>query len=305
MKKNSLLLAGVMLLLACHSSQEKTTERELRPKSPVEISRIENGSIDDELILSATSVYLRRNSVTSSIPGFITRVNIRLGDHVKKGQILYQLESKERKALGQDITKVDPSLSGFGIIQIKAPASGIVTTFDKQQTGEYVLEGAPLCTISESRDLAFQVNVPFEYSAVVKPGKKCVITLPDSSRYQAIITTPLTSMNLTAQTQTLLAKPVESLFLPENLMAKVGVIKGISSNGQIVSRNCVLSDEMMKEFWVMQLINDSTAVKVPVRLGSHNSKKAEILSPKFPADARLVTNGNYGLPDTALVNIVK
>lgn len=305
MKTINILLIGSLLLSACHSKQTDNSEKNQKPKTLVKVTQIYIGAISDDLVLSATSVYLRRNSVTSSIAGFITRVNIKLGDRVQKGQILYQLESKERKALGQDISKVDPSLAGFGVIQVKAPASGLITTFDKQQTGEYILEGTQLCTIAESRDLAFQVNVPYEFSSIVKPGKECLITLPDNSRHQARITTPLTTMNVTAQTQTLLAKPEDGLFLPENLLAKVQVSKTGNGKHQILPKSCVLSDEMMKSFWVMKLINDSTAVKVPVQTGNKNTKEIEIISPNLQPTDRILVTGNYGLADTALVNVVK
>ncbi len=305
MKTINILLIGSLLLSACHSKQTDNNEKTQKPKTLVKVTQIHIGAISDDLVLSATSVYLRRNSVTSSIAGFITRVNIKLGDRVQKGQILYQLESKERKALGQDISKVDPSLAGFGVIQVKAPASGLITTFDKQQTGEYILEGTQLCTIAESRDLAFQVNVPYEFSSIVKPGKECLITLPDNSRHQARITTPLTTMNVTAQTQTLLAKPEDGLFLPENLLAKVQVSKTGNGKHQILPKSCVLSDEMMKSFWVMKLINDSTAVKIPVQTGNKNTKEIEIISPNLQPTDRILVTGNYGLADTALVNVVK
>ncbi|MHB1177863.1 MAG: hypothetical protein ACYCZO_05970, partial [Daejeonella sp.] len=117
------------------------------------------------------------------------------------------------------------------------------------------------------------------------------------------ITTPLTSMNAASQTQTLLAKPDAALFLPENLIAKIEISRGTGGSGQILPKECILSDEMMKAFWVMKLINDSTAVKVPVEVGNNNTKTVEIRSPQFnPAD-RIIITGNYGLPDTALVSV--
>jgi multidrug efflux pump subunit AcrA (membrane-fusion protein) len=305
MKKRNILIFISLLITACHTNQDETGEKEQKPKTQVQVTTIRRGNISDDLVLSATSVYLRRNSVTSSIPGFITRVNVKLGDRVRKGQVLYSLESKERKALGQDISKIDPSLQGFGLIDVKAPASGIVTTFDKQQTGEYVLEGTALCTIAESHDLAFEVNVPYEFSAIVKPGKQCLITLPDNSTHKATITTPLTTMNITAQTQTLLAKPEESLFLPENLLAKVQVSRTGTGEHQVLPKSCVLSDEMMKSFWVMKLQNDSTAIKVPVQTGNKNSREIEIISPVFQSGERIISSGNYGLTDTASIRIVK
>ena len=288
--------------IACKT---KPTEEEaiVAPKSPVQISTIRIGEIDDNLLLSATTIYLNRNVITAEIPAFITKVNIRLGDKVIKGQILYELQTKESKALGKQSFNIDTSITHIGIIKIYAPASGIISTFDKQQTGDYVLEGTQLCTIAESNDLAFQVNVPYEYTQFTKVGNPCTITLPDNSVHSAIITTPLTAMNSLAQTQTILAKCKESLFLPENLIVKIQVIKNMKGNKQIVSKPCVLSDEMMQEFWVMKLINDSTAVKVPVIIGNKNDKEIEINSPKFNSDDKIIISGNYGLTDTASVKI--
>jgi multidrug efflux pump subunit AcrA (membrane-fusion protein) len=303
MKIHKIILAYSIILSACHAPST-TDQNPEKPKTNVQVTAIGSGEIKNDLVLSATSVYLRRNSVTSPMAAFITNVYVKLGDHVQKGQTIYLLESKERKALGSDISKVDASLKGFGIIQVKAPASGIITTFDKQQTGEYILEGTQLCTIAENQFLAFQVNVPYEYSNIVKPGKKCLIVLPDMSVHNAIITTPLASMNVTAQTETLLAKPDQSIFLPENLLAKVQVSPTNLGKQQVLPRSAVLSDELLKQFWVMKMQNDSTAVKVPVTLGNKNSGEIEILSPKFNSGDRIITSGNYGLADTALVNII-
>lgn len=304
MKKLHLLFAFCITLViyACNNAED-ASEVEANPKIPVEVVAISKGSVSNNLELSATSIYLRRNMVTAPIAAFITRVNVRLGERVSKGQVLYELESKERRALGSSVTKIDSSLKGFGLIKVKATASGVVSTFDKQQPGEYILEGTTLCTIAESGALAFQVNVPYEFSGLVRPGKRCVIILPDDSRHPSTITTPLTSMNMLAQTQTLLAKPDNGLFLPENLIAKVEISRGTVGNQQVLPKSCILSDEMMKEFWIMKLINDSTAVKVPVKLGNKNTEEAEIVSPRFGPSDRIIVTGNYGLPDTALVSI--
>ncbi len=303
-KKNIYSLLLLVLFAACANKQQ-VEESLIVPKSPVEIANIRMGSIDDNLTLSATTVYLKRNVITAEIPAFITKVNIHLGDKVSKGEVLYELQTKESKALGKQIISADTSLAHFGFIKIYSPASGIISTFDKQQTGDYVLEGTQLCTIAESSDLAFQINVPYEFSEFTKTGSKCTITLPDNSVHPATITTPLTAMNTLAQTQTILAKSSDILFLPENLIVKVQIIKKETSNKQILVKDGVLSDEMMQEFWVMKLINDSTAVKVNVVVGNRSEKEVEINSPLFNVNDRIIINGNYGLADTAYVKVTK
>ncbi|MFM9945187.1 MAG: efflux RND transporter periplasmic adaptor subunit [Bacteroidia bacterium] len=292
-------------LASCGSKKETQAEQTIAPKTPVEVVSISNGSINDELTLFGTTIYLKRNLVTASIPAFITQVNVKLGDRVNKGDVLYILQSKESRALGNDVSKIDSTLKNFGVIKVTASATGIITTLDKQQSGDYVLEGTQLCTIAESSDLVFQVNVPYEFTAYTKTGNSCTLILPDNTEHSAIFTKALTAMNVTAQTQTILAKSNVNLFLPENMMVKVNIIKGTQSKKQVLPKSCVLSDEMMKDFWVMKLINDSTAIKIPVTVGNKNSERIEIVSPKFEATDKIINKGNYGLPDTALVSILK
>jgi hypothetical protein len=298
-------IALALLLASCGSKTETQTEQTAAPKTPVEVVSISNGSINDELTLFGTTIYLKRNLVTASIPAFITEVNVKLGDRVNKGDVLYVLQSKESRALGTDVSKIDSTLKNFGVIKVTASATGIISTLDKQQPGDYVLEGTQLCTIAESNDLVFQVNVPYEFTAYTKTGNSCTLILPDNSQYSATFTKALTAMNVTAQTQTILAKCNENLFLPENMMVKVAINKGTQSKKQVLPKSCVLSDEMMKEFWVMKLINDSTAIKIPVAVGNKNSERIEVVSPKFETTDKIISKGNYGLPDTALVITIK
>lgn len=307
MKKTNIffLIVLILVLVSCRSKTEIQSEEATIPKTSVEVVSISSGTINDELILFGTTTYLKRNIVTAPIPAFIANVYVKLGDRVSKGDVLYVLQSKENRAIGNDVAKIDSTLKNFGIIKVTASATGIISTLDKQQAGDYVLEGAQLCTIAESNDLVFQVNVPYEYTSYTKPGNSCTIILPDNSHYVANFTKALTAMNISSQTQTFLAKSNDDLFLPENMMLKVSVSKGTLNKKQVLPKSCVLSDEMMKEFWVMKLINDSTAIKTSVTIGNRNSEQIEILYPQFNLTDKIISKGNYGLPDTAYVTISK
>ncbi len=301
------LIVIILVNVAISSCRRTSLDEEstIKAKVAVEVTGISKGNVKDELTLFANTVYLKRNVVTAPIPAFITQVFIKLGDPVKDGQLLYLLETKERRALGSQAVVPDSSTVAFGKIAIKAPASGIISTLDKQQIGDYVLEGGQLCTIAESNALAFAVNVPFEFAAFAKAGNKCSLVFPDNSRHQATFTTPLTTMNSLAQTQTILAKSDERIFLPENLIVKVIVNKGTEVRQQVLPKACVLTDEMMEKFWVMKLLNDSIAVKIWVTPGIKNRELVEIIVPVFKADDKFLITGNYGLPDTARVTVLK
>jgi hypothetical protein len=305
-KIKSFLTLVIILGIVVSCSQQKTNEEKGHiPRTPVEITSVHKGSISNHLTLFGTTLYLKRNVVTSPIPAFITDVHIKLGDKVNKGDILYNLETKERRALGQQALTSDTSLAAFGKIKVRASFSGIISTLDKQQLGDYVLEGMQLCTIAESNNLAIQVNVPYEYSFLARPGKACTLRLPDGHEVMATITTPLTTMNALAQTQSILAKPNTILFLPENLIVKVILTTSEQKNANLLPKASVLSDEMMQEYWVMKLLNDSTAVKVTVKIGEKSKDEIEIVSPVFKETDKILIKGNYGLADTARVVIIR
>lgn len=295
----------ISVFSGCTAHKEPSGEGGAKPRSTVEVTTVHYGAIGDNLELSGTTVYQRHDVVVASIPAYITKVNCYLGKRVSKGDVLYVLMSKERKALGKDAQLIDNSLSDFGIVNLKASATGVISTFDKQQAGDYVLEGTQLCTVGESGSLAIQVNTPYDFISYATPGKTFQFRLADGTMHKAVITTPLTSVNVPAQTQTIIARPMESLFLPESLVVKVLIRKGDASKKQMLPNSCVQSDEMMNSFWVMKLIDDSTAIKVPVTVGNKNDKDIEILSPQFNTSDQIILTGAYGLPDTALITIAK
>jgi hypothetical protein len=129
--------------------------------------------------------------------------------------------------------------------------------------------------------------------------------LPDSSYINGIIASKLSSVDVISQTQSYVIKPQVNKLLPENLLAIVQITKNTKQKAQVLDKNCVLTDETMDNFWVMKLINDTTAVKVNIIKGISTDSKIEIVSPQFSKEDRLISSGNYGLPDTAFVKIIK
>ena len=113
------------------------------------------------------------------------------------------------------------------------------------------------------------------------------------------------TMDAASQTQGVLLKVSTNHALPENLIGKVRVIKSFKADAHTLPKGCVLADETQNEFWVMKMIDDSTAIKVAVKNGIESADKIEIISPAFPADDRILVTGNYGLSDTAKVQITK
>ena len=85
----------------------------------------------------------------------------------------------------------------------------------------------------------------------------------------------------------------------------IRIIKNTKQKATVLPKTALLANEMQTEFWVMKLMNDSTAVKVFVKKGIETSDKVEITEPMFSEGDRIVFKGNYGLADTAKITVQK
>ena len=127
------------------------------------------------------------------------------------------------------------------------------------------------------------------------------VILPDKERLQGSIFSAMPTIDSISQTQSYSVKVNSTKNIPQNLVAKVKIVKVSKTAAATLPKNSILSDETMSEFWVMKLINDSTAEKIPIKKGLEAGDKVEIISPDFSPKDKILLSGNYGLPDTALV----
>ena len=131
------------------------------------------------------------------------------------------------------------------------------------------------------------------------------MNLPDGEKLIGTITGKMPTMDAGSQTQSIILKVSSNHTLPENLIAKVKIVKSFKNNTTSLPRASVLTNETQTEFWTMKMIDDSTAAKVLIKKGIETNDRIEIVSPKFTTSDRLLVTGNYGLSDTAKVQIVK
>jgi hypothetical protein len=297
-------LIVLFALISCTNNNNKPAQEEsAKVTTPVTVTSVTTGSISKVINMTATSSYLKKNTVKSSATGYITKISCNIGEYVKAGSPLYSIKTKEADALS-NFSKTNPEFAFSGELMIKAPTSGIISEVTKQ-ANDYVADGDDLCVIAEQSSLVFLLNVPFEQNKHAAIGTNCEIVLPDSTRIQGTIISKLSAIDAVSQTQSFVVKPRTNAQLPENLTAFVQLSESTKVSTQIADKNCVLTDETMQNYWVMKLINDSTAVKIPVKPGIVTDSQVEILSPLFDKLDRLINTGNYGLPDTALVNIIQ
>jgi hypothetical protein len=296
----------LLLLLSCKSKKEDTDEDAppQQVQTPVTVTTISSEPLTEYVELNAVSTFLQSSFIKATANGYIQTVNVKPGQFAHAGQLAFVMQTKEAKALGNTINELDPSFRFSGLIKINVTQTGYITEVNHQK-GDYVQDGEQLAILSDSKSFGFLLNLPYELRQYLGNNKILDIELPDKTRLKGSIARIMPSVDSISQTQGVLIRVNSTKPIPQNLIGKVRIIKNERSNTISLPKEAVLTDESQSEFWVMKMTDSVTAVKVPVIKGMETSDRVEIIRPAFTASDKILLTGNYGLPDTAKVKIMK
>ena len=304
-----LLCMGVAVLLAsCGRSNTADDsgddDKAVNAQVPVTVTSVSDSTMVDYTTLNAMSSFQQKNYIKSNTNGYIQKVNTQIGHYVDKGEIVFTVKTKEAQSIGNSVNILDTTFKFSGVNRIKAPEHGYITQLN-HQVGDYVQDGEQLAVISDRSSFAFIMQLPYEMRSTVKVNQDVQLTLPEGEKINCKITSFMPNVDTAAQTQGVVIKIGDDKLIPENLVAKARVILTSKQNASSLPKSAILTNETQTEFWVMKLINTTTAVKVPVTTGIDVGDRVEILSPKFSPQDKILVTGNYGLADTAKVKIIQ
>jgi multidrug efflux pump subunit AcrA (membrane-fusion protein) len=296
------VISCLLLLNSCKDEETTTITDEI--VVPVTVTSIDTTSIADFEEVSGTVSYIVKTPIKSIITGYITSVAVKPNDLIAKGKTLFTIKTKEALALGNDVNKLDPNLHFGKPVAIQSSSSGYVTAMNVEKDN-YVQEGDVLAIINDLESYGVVINIPFELMKYVKLNSSLWVYLPDGSEINATVKQLIPSVDVSSQMQSVFLRLDSKENLPENLIVSVRIPKSQKSAMITLPKTAILSNEIETEYWTMKVINDSTAVKIPVEIGIRNQEKTEIISPKFDAKERFLTSGNFGVGDTLKVKIIK
>ena len=308
-----------LLLLACLTacgSKDSATgeaaapadgeeESAVKPRAIVTVGTVQVDTLTDVLRLSAVSAFPAKNALRATTTGYVLAPSPVVGQVVRAGQTVFTIQTKESKTLHLDKLTGDPRLKFSGIIPIKSARSGVLATVDKL-AGDYVQDGEQLGLTYDKSRFSFLLDVPATQLRYVHTGQRCRIFLPDGRVLSGRVAEVLATSDANLQTQRYTIRPIGSFpDLPENLAVQVELDRTAPHLASTLPRAAVLTDETQTEFWVMRLLNDSTAVKVPVTVGKQANDHIEIKAPRFSPRDKILLSGNFGLDDTAAVQVTR
>ncbi|MGH2563429.1 MAG: efflux RND transporter periplasmic adaptor subunit, partial [Ginsengibacter sp.] len=253
-----LLLAGCLLAVISCKQKDTAAADEDAPetRTPVTVTSMSYDPLREYIELNATSSFLQKSYVKSNLTGYVKNVNIKIGDFINKGQVLFVLKTKEAEAIGNSVNKLSPDFKFSGVNTITANTKGFIAELDHQE-GDYVQDGEQLAIISDSQSFAFIMNVPYEDLPYVSVGKTVEVILPGTERLTGIVSMPMPMMDSVSQTQSFAVKVNAAHTIPQNLVATVKIIKLSKPVAATLPKRAVLANETQSEYWVMKMINDT------------------------------------------------
>jgi multidrug resistance efflux pump len=250
------------------------------------------------LNLNASTIFLSQEIVRATFPGFITKTNKNLGDRVNKGELLFSIKTKEASASDS----IDLGKQFSGVVNIYARTNGVLSELS-YQTGDYITESDRVALIVDPSSLRIMLNVPFQYSQNVKEGDIFPIKLPDNKEFTARVIKKIPSIDAANQTQSFILEPNAPINIPANLNIIVRIPLQSVQYAVALPKSAVVTNETESEFWVMKILNDTTAVKLEIKKGIETDSLIQVKVPVLAVSDRFITEGSYGLPDTVKVVI--
>lgn len=293
------------LLLAILIGCKNETQTKITKKTPLAVKAVlvKEQTLKEYLTFNGVTRYLKKENIRASVTGYISWMPYKIGDAVKSGQTFAKLRTKEQDALNEAI-KIDSSLAKFSSpLRINCNSSGIISVLNIQKN-DYVAEGDVIATISQPGSLSIEVNVPFEYENHIKIGTPCDIILQNGETITSKITGSLPIIDTIAQSQIfLIALPNRDL--PENLNVTIKIIYKKAVKCKCIPHDALQTNELMTDYWVMKIINDTLAIKEPVTPLLSNDSLIQIQSKGIKLNDWVVTKGGYQMQDSTLVTIQK
>jgi biotin carboxyl carrier protein len=282
----------------CKSSNTETDES---PAIKTRVTYVNPAyrNISEYIQCNGITQYQKKDNIRATVTGYVTSLSLRPGDYIEKGRDFCNIITKEQEALKQ-MQPGDTLLDRFRApLTLKSNASGIITSVTVVE-GDYVSEGDVVANVNDPSSLIVRVNVPYEYTPFLSKGKSCMIYFPDGKTREAAIAGILPSIDAASQSQDYFIR-IPGQSIPENLNVIVRVEKKKNPACLSVPSGSIQTNEMQDQFWVMKIVNDSYAVKIPVRPGLQNDSFTEIRSENISAGDEIISRGAYGLADSTLV----
>ncbi len=290
---------------------------------PVRVDTIRRMDLAVIVTAPGHTAALKQDRVRAPFASHLVALRVTDGDHVKAGEVVAQVVSKDseaalegaRQMLAAASTAADSADAQRAITvaqrelvgrPLRAPAEGVVLSH-AAEVGDYLDEGEVLLTVAEAGAVYFEAQVSQADLGAVKPGEEAEIDLPavgDEPVGAAVhgILPSASSDNLSAPVRLDFSAALPDITV--GLFGTASIVAGHHQNAIVVPPSAVLRDDVSGVSRVAVLDSTSTTAHwVVVKTGIQQGDDLEITSPELPVGRLVVVDGQVGLPDSSKVTI--
>ena len=200
-----------MLIMACGQKKQTAAVGPMAPdpnaKPLVKLAKVVEEPVDQLLVYSATIVGEVKNNIAPSAPGRISKIKVEVGDNVKKGQILVEMDETtlsqqemQLKNLETEFNRIDQLYQVGGVsksewdnvklqlevarksfqtlkenTRLESPIEGVVTARNYDNGDLY--GGQAILVVQKMAPVKLTINVSEQYYSKVKKGDAVSIEL--------------------------------------------------------------------------------------------------------------------------------
>ena len=278
--------------------------------------------------------------LTSRVPGSVSKVYIKVGDRIRQGQVVAEIdddmviqqmeEVKKRWELANDVylkqealwkqnigsevqylsaknnkEALDKAIATIQrsreLYQVKSPISGVVDECSVK-VGQAAAPGMPMATVVNFSKLKVKVDAPETYAGKIRQGNTVSVVFPD---LQKELTSKIAYIGAAVSPQNRTFKveiPIRSneAGLLPNMATTVRVINYSNGNAIAIPINLIQKDLTNTDFVLVESLG--RVKKMPVKIGQMYGEKAEILS-GLKAGDKIITVGFQDLNEGDAVKV--
>lgn len=338
LKKQQTALSSQISALEKEIGRADTTKKEKVKAIAVEI--LTPSVFNNYIELQGSVVADEQVYLTSRVPGSVSKVYIKVGDRIRQGQVVAEIdddmviqqmeEVKKRWELANDVylkqealwkqnigsevqylsaknnkEALDKAIATIQrsreLYQVKSPINGVVDECSVK-VGQAAAPGMPMATVVNFSKLKVKVDAPETYAGKIRQGNIVSVLFPD---LQKEVTSKIAYIGASVSPQNRTFKveiPIRSneAGLLPNMATTVRVINYSNGNAIAIPINLIQKDLTNTDFVLVESLG--RVKKMPVKIGQMYGEKAEILS-GLKAGDKIITVGFQDLNEGDAVKI--
>jgi multidrug efflux system membrane fusion protein len=306
----------VLSIGGCRASAARDDTDSAQPAAPVVMAvsaaKVTIAPMRSEVRLLGTTVALRHHTLRAPAAGRLVGFELESGDHVRSGQVVAHIVSREVEAASQGLAvarQIDPSeadslgravrrYSGGAGVAVVAPADAIVAQRNAS-SGQLVAEMDQLADLIDPHSVYVEAAVPIDQLRRLRPGMDAVVSslIQPGAKFPARVREFAPAFSAGGATF-----PLRLEFIGDQRISAAGAPVEVSvttadvPDAIVIPTTALYQEASTGAFYVFVAGPDAIAHRVTVTLGIRDGAQAQVNSGLKPGQL-VITSGGYALSE--------